>query len=60
MRFGLIQAKVGLVSVLRDYRVKLHPKTLVPLVFDPKCLVTSAKGSVYVSLERVSKETPAA
>lgn len=55
MRFGIIQAKVGLVSLLRDYRIKLHQKTEVPLTLDPKCFVTTAKGAVYVVMERLVK-----
>lgn len=61
MRFGIVQAKVGLVSLLRDYRVKLHPKTEVPLTLDPTCIISSAKGAVYVNLEKIiAKQTPAA
>lgn len=59
MRFGLVQAKVGLVALLRDYHIKLHPKTKVPLTLEPSSLVTSAKGSVYVTIDKITKQTPA-
>lgn len=60
MRFGITQAKVGLVTLLRDYRITLHPKTEVPLTLDPVCVITTAKGSIYVKLEKITKEIPAA
>lgn len=60
MRFGIVQAKVGLTSVLRDYRIKLHPKTEVPLSLDPTCIITTAKGNVYVTMEKITKDVPAA
>lgn len=60
MRFGIVQAKVGLVTLLRDYRIKLHSATAVPLTLDPTCIITTAKGDVYVTMERITKQIPAA
>lgn len=60
MRFGIVQAKVGLVSLLRDYRIRLHSKTKVPLMIEPSSFVTAAKGAVYVTLEEINKQSPAA
>ena len=51
MRFGYAQTKVGLISMLSKYRVKLGPKTPIPLEFDPGNLVLSAKGGVDLLIE---------
>lgn len=60
MRFGLVQAKVDIASLVRDYRIKLHPTDKVPLTIDPKCIVTSAKGGVYVTMEKIHEGISAA
>lgn len=51
MRFGYMQTKVGLVSLLSKFRFKLHSQTPVPLIFDPMPIVLTAKGGVHVIIE---------
>lgn len=53
MRFGVMQAKVGLTSLLRDYKITLHEKTLFPLEIDKASLVTSAKGGIWIKLQKI-------
>ncbi|KYM96574.1 Cytochrome P450 6k1 [Cyphomyrmex costatus] len=50
-RFGYIQTKVGLVSLLSRYIFKLHSQTPVPLVFDERTFVLTAKDGVDLIIE---------
>ncbi|XP_032662744.1 probable cytochrome P450 6a20 [Odontomachus brunneus] len=49
-RFGYVQAKVGIISILSKFKVKLHPQTAVPLKFD-KTHILTAKGGVHLIIE---------
>lgn len=60
MRFGIMQSKVGLVTLLRDYRIKLHPKTETPLKYDPANTLSLTKGTIYVTMEKITKQIPGA
>ncbi|KAK9881443.1 hypothetical protein WA026_016329 [Henosepilachna vigintioctopunctata] len=48
MRFGLLQTKVGLVALLKNYEFKVHPKTKEPLEFDPRIVNMSVKGELWL------------
>ncbi|XP_021923338.1 probable cytochrome P450 6a13 [Zootermopsis nevadensis] len=54
MRFGLMQTKVGLVSLLSKYQFKVSQKTTVPLVIDPKSFILAAAGGMWLSIENRS------
>ncbi|XP_055716561.1 probable cytochrome P450 6a21 [Phlebotomus papatasi] len=53
MRFGMMQTRVGLASLLSKYRVKTCPKTPIPMVYDPTKNVMSPKGGMWLKLETV-------
>ncbi|XP_011701012.1 PREDICTED: probable cytochrome P450 6a20 isoform X1 [Wasmannia auropunctata] len=50
-RFGYMQTKVGLVSLLSKYNFKLHSRTQDPIIFNEKFPVLSAKGGVHLIIE---------
>jgi cytochrome P450 family 6 len=50
MRFGLMQTKVGLVSLLSSYEVRVSEETQVPIAFDPKSFVTAPVGGMYLKI----------
>ncbi|KYN10953.1 putative cytochrome P450 6a20, partial [Trachymyrmex cornetzi] len=50
-RFGYMQIKAGLVSLLSRYTFKLHPQTPVPLIFSEKGFTLIAKTGVYLIIE---------
>jgi len=52
MRFGYVQTKVGLVTLLSKFKFKLHPRTPVPLTFDEAPIVLTAKGGVHLIIEQ--------
>lgn len=50
LRFGLMQIKVGLVSLLSKYEFLPCEKTKVPFEFDPKSLIISGKEGTWVKI----------
>lgn len=50
---GKIQVKIGLVTILKNYRVLLSPKTRVPLELDPDTFVIKVKQPIYFKIEKV-------
>ncbi|XP_036143274.1 cytochrome P450 6k1 [Monomorium pharaonis] len=52
LRFGYLQTKVGLVSLLSKYKFKLHSRTPVPLTYSEGSAILSAKSGVHLIIER--------
>ncbi|XP_069682464.1 cytochrome P450 6a2-like [Periplaneta americana] len=50
MRFGLLQTKVGLVSLLSSYDFGVCERTQTPVKIDPKMFITSALGGVWLRI----------
>jgi cytochrome P450 family 6 len=50
MRFGLLQTKVGLVSLLSKNSFQVCDKTSVPLKLDTKSFVTAASGGMWLKI----------
>ncbi|KAJ9577526.1 hypothetical protein L9F63_005899 [Diploptera punctata] len=59
MRFGLMQTKVGLISVLSNNEVQVSEKTPVPLVFDYKSFILSTKGGMWLKFVKRSDKVAA-
>ncbi|XP_039312728.1 probable cytochrome P450 6a14 isoform X2 [Solenopsis invicta] len=51
LRFGYMQTKVALVSLLSKYKFKLHSRTSVPLHFIEGSFVLDAKSGVHLIIE---------
>lgn len=51
--FGVLQFKLALLTVLKNYRVKLNPKTESPLKINPTALIHSPDGGVWLDLEKL-------
>ncbi|KAF5284551.1 hypothetical protein FQA39_LY17001 [Lamprigera yunnana] len=47
-RFALLQIKVAIVSILRNFDIKLSDKTKLPLEVDPAAVVIRAKGGLWI------------
>jgi len=52
MRFGLMQTKVGLINLLSKYQFCVNKKTAVPLVFDPKNIVMTPVGGMWLQIKK--------
>ncbi|XP_068979721.1 cytochrome P450 6k1-like [Bombus flavifrons] len=54
MRLGLMQSKLGVVQVLKDYEVSPCEKTKTPVVLDPKGFTTTALGGLYLNIRKTT------
>jgi hypothetical protein len=50
MRFALMQAKVGLISFLANYEVRVSEKTPTHAVLDTRSVILSAKGGMWLKI----------
>ncbi|KAF2889517.1 hypothetical protein ILUMI_16656, partial [Ignelater luminosus] len=53
LRFGLMQTKVALAILLKNYKFTLNSKTETPLAFDIKSIILSVKGGVWLNAEKL-------
>nr|CAD7424993.1 unnamed protein product [Timema monikensis] len=50
MRFGLMQTKVGLVSLLSKYKFSPCEKTSIPMVFNPKSSIPNPMNGIWLKI----------
>lgn len=55
MRFGMMQTRLGLITLIKDYEIKPCAKTEVPLKMDPKSFLTTTLGGIWLHFEPLSK-----
>nr|CAD7444332.1 unnamed protein product [Timema bartmani] len=55
LRFGLLQTKMALASLVHLYKFRPCPQTLDPMVFDTKSFFLAAKGGMYLQITRVNR-----
>lgn len=52
LRFGLMQAKIGLVTLLTSFTFAPCPRTVYPIEFDPTKNILTSKGGLYLRVTR--------
>ncbi|KAF2896691.1 hypothetical protein ILUMI_09488 [Ignelater luminosus] len=52
-RFGIMQTKVGLTVLVKHFKFTLHPKTSIPLDFDPQSVILSVQEGIWLKAERI-------
>ncbi|CAH0561307.1 unnamed protein product [Brassicogethes aeneus] len=52
LRFALMQVKVCLVKVLKDYDVTLNEKTIVPLTFQKQGIFLVSEGGIWINVSK--------
>ena len=53
MRFALYEAKVGIVTMLRKYRLMKTSRTPEKIRFDPKSVLTASLDPLWVKVEAI-------
>lgn len=53
-RFGLMQVILGVVPVLKDFKVFVSPNTKLPLEFDELTFVTKMKQTIFLRLKKIN------
>ncbi|XP_037812684.1 cytochrome P450 6g1-like [Lucilia sericata] len=51
-RLGLLEVKVGLVHILKYYRVRVCAQTIIQPKFEPKSIVLQTRGGIHVEFIR--------
>lgn len=52
-RFGIWQIKIGLVSIVKNYKITLSKKMKLPFSFDKAGTILKTKGDVWLDLEKL-------
>ncbi|XP_011864461.1 PREDICTED: cytochrome P450 6j1-like isoform X1 [Vollenhovia emeryi] len=53
-RMGLLQTKLGIVTILRKYEVVPGKKTLIPMVLNPKSFLTAPlSADLYLTFRKI-------
>ncbi|KAK4878166.1 hypothetical protein RN001_010672 [Aquatica leii] len=53
LRFAFLQMKLGLSILLKNYKFSINKKTQLPLKMNPKPLVLSPIGSIWLNVEKI-------
>ncbi|KAF5303248.1 hypothetical protein FQA39_LY09987 [Lamprigera yunnana] len=53
LRFGLMQTKVALARLLKNYKFSLDPKTEVPLKMDAGSFILAAKTGIWLTAQKI-------
>ncbi|CAD7079496.1 unnamed protein product [Hermetia illucens] len=53
LRFGRMQTRIGLITLLNNYRFRPSPKTAVPLMFDRNMAILTPKGGMHLAIEKI-------
>ncbi|KAF2902946.1 hypothetical protein ILUMI_03246 [Ignelater luminosus] len=53
LRFGLMQTKFGLATLLKHFKFTLHPKTEIPIVLDLKSFFLAVEKGIWLKAERI-------
>jgi len=52
-RFGKMQAKIGLISLLRHFKFGISDRTEIPLILDLKSFPLAPKNGIHLKVERI-------
>lgn len=55
LRFGMMQTRIGIISLLTHFKFLPCSKTPIPMTFGPSPIVLSPKESVYLRIEPIQK-----
>lgn len=53
-RFGMMQTRVGLVTLLRNYEFSPSTLTPVPMVYDMNSFILSPDGGMWLNMHKIS------
>lgn len=54
MKFALLQMKIGISKIVEDFEISVNPKTIEPIELDPKELLLSPTGGVWLNLKEIN------
>lgn len=57
-RFGLLQAKVGILTIIKHFKVTLNAKTKIPIKYATSAFITTVDGGVWLNVNHIESENP--
>ncbi|XP_015114680.1 cytochrome P450 6k1 [Diachasma alloeum] len=53
LRLGLIQAKLGIITLLSKYEISPCKETLIPMRLNPKAVISTPDGGIYLTVRKL-------
>lgn len=53
VRFALLQSRLGLAMLLKDFRFAVNEKMKLPMSFDKKSIILAADGGLWLTATRI-------
>lgn len=54
MKFALLQMKIGISKIVKNFEISVNPKTIEPIELDPKELLLNPTGGVWLNLKAIN------
>ncbi|XP_050324934.1 probable cytochrome P450 6a21 [Bactrocera neohumeralis] len=54
LRFGLMQTRVGLAYLLKNFKFSVSEKTQIPIKYSKESFLSLAEGDIYLSVEKLA------
>lgn len=54
IRMGLLQTKLGIITIIRKYKVAPCKKTPIPMILDPKATMLSPLGGIHLNIHKIN------
>lgn len=54
-RFGMVQTKIAILALIRDFTFEVCSKTPIPIKLDPMIMLTMSKGGIYLNVQRIKR-----
>lgn len=55
-RFAVYQSKIGLITILWNYKVEVCNKTMIPYEINPAAFLLTPKGGIYLKFTKIKNE----
>lgn len=55
-RFAVYQSKIGLITILWNYKVEICNKTMIPYEINPAAFLLTPKGGIYLKFTKIKND----
>ena len=53
LRFGMMQARIGLISVLSNFKIEIDSRTDVPMILSKKIFIMTPQNGVWLKVQKI-------